>query len=405
MIRAFHLPPRMREVKATGQTVASFIQVTLTKLSVLAQMYVTAFSGIGPATKRPALGEEERVKAICVNADRKLEVRDVPTPNNSPPGHLIAEIKGAAINHGDKSFLANPGPAASRALNRNHDVWGASAAGTVLAVGEDVSAELVGREVAIYRSLSKSAESVGLWSEQVLVERTSCVVLPKSVSAQDYSGSLVNVISAYAFLEQIAVEDHKGVIVTAGNSATGLAMAALARTRGMPAIFLTRSEDTAAKLRGYGLSHVLVTSDEDFESELGKLAAELGTTAVFDGVGGELTSRIAPTLPMYSAIYFYGFLGAAAPVTISSLLIMAKNLVLKRFSNFASATVADPQRLAAAITYLEGVIDDPLFQTRVGKEFAFDQIDAAMSYEAKPGAKAVLVARDVGRHIPFGLVV
>ncbi len=336
-------------------------------------------------------GMEERVKAICVNADRKLEVRDVPTPNNPPPGHLIAEIKGAAINHGDKSFLANPGPAASRALNRTHDVWGASAAGTVLAVGEDLSAELVGREVAIYRSLSKSAQTVGLWSEQVLVERTSCVILPETVSAHDYSGSLVNVISAFAFLEQIAVEDRKGVIVTAGNSATGLAMAALVRRRGVPSIFLSRSEDKAATLRFHGIEHVLITSDNDFETELGKLAAELGTTAVFDGVGGELTSRIAPTLPMYSAIYFYGFLGAAAPVTISSLLIMAKNLVLKRFSNFASETVADPQRLSAAITYLESVIDDPLFHTRVGEEFAFDYIDAAMAYEVTPGAKAILV--------------
>ena len=198
-------------------------------------------------------------------------------------------------------------------------------------------------------------------------------------------------MTAYAFLEQVAVEGHKGVIVTAGTSATGLAMAALTRRRSVPAIFLARSEDAAAKLSSHGVEHVLITSDEGFEGELGKLAAELSTTAVFDGVGGELTSCIAPTLPMYSAIYFYGFLGAASPVTISSLLIMAKNLVLKRFSNFASETVADPQRLTAAITYLEGVIDDPLFQTRAGKEFDFDHVDAAMSYEATPGAKAVLV--------------
>jgi NADPH2:quinone reductase len=317
--------------------------------------------------------------------------RVAPFRANAPPGHLIAEIQGAAINHGDKSFLINPGAAGPRALNRTYDIWGASAAGTVLAVGEDLSPELVGRGVAIYRSLSKSAQTLGLWSEQILVERTSCVVLPESASPVDYSGSLVNVITAYAFLEQIAVESQKGAIVTAGISATGLGMAALTRKRSVPAIFLTRSEDAAAKLRSHGVEHVLITSDKDFESELGKLAAELGTTAVFDGVGGELTSRIAPTLPMYSAIYFYGFLGAAAPVTISSLLIMAKNLVLKRFSNFASDTVAGPQRLTAAITYLEGVIDDPLFHTRVGKEFAFAHIDAAMAHEATPDAKAVLV--------------
>ncbi len=225
-----------------------------------------------------------------------------------------------------------------------------------------------------------------------MVPRTSCVVLPTSVSVRDYSGSLVNIITPYAFLEMISAEGHKGVIVTAGSSATGLAMAALARKLGVPAIFLARSADAAAKMRPLGIEHVLVTSDKGFERELGKLAAELGATAVFDGVGGDLTSRIVPQLPKNSTIYFYGFLGASAPVTISSFVLMAKNLVLKRFSNFASTTVTDPQRLAAAVTYLEKVIDDHLFHTRIGREFAFDQIDAAMAYEATPGVKAILVA-------------
>jgi NADPH2:quinone reductase len=333
------------------------------------------------------------MKAVCVNADRKLEVRDVPTPRNPPTGHLIVEIEAAAINHGDKSFLANPGAAGALMMNRAHGIWGASAAGVVRAVGADLPAELIGRNVAIYRSLSQSEHTVGLWSEQALVPRTSCVVLPKSVSARNYSGSLVNVMTAHAFLEETANEGHKGVIVTAGTSATGLAMAALARKRGVQAIFLARSADAAAKMRSLGIEHVLVTNDEGCESKLGKLAAEIGATAVFDGVGGDLTSRIASHLPMNSTIYLYGLLGAAAPVTISSFVIMAKNLTLKRFSNFASPTVANQQRLSAAITYLEGVIDDPLFHTRIGERFAFDQIDAAMAYEATPGAKAVLVTR------------
>jgi hypothetical protein len=33
------------------------------------------------------------VKAICVNADSKLEVRDVPTPTDPPSGHLIVDIE------------------------------------------------------------------------------------------------------------------------------------------------------------------------------------------------------------------------------------------------------------------------------------------------------------------------
>jgi NADPH:quinone reductase len=331
------------------------------------------------------------VKAVCVNADRKLEVRDIPTPSDPPSGHLVVEIKAAAINHGDKAFLANPGAGGATMKNVGHDVWGASAAGTVRAVGEGVSPELIGRDVAIYRSLNRSESTIGLWCEFAQVPRTSCVVLPSSVSAKDYAGSLVNVITAHAFLEQIQAEGHKGVIVTAGSSATGFAMAALAKRRGVPAIFLVRSTDAAAKLRSLGIEQVLVTADEGFENRFSELAAQLGTTAVFDGVGGELTTRIAPHLPMSSVIFFYGFLGASAPVTVSTFVLMSKDLVLRRFSNSVSPTVADPQRLEAAIGFLEDVIADPLFRTRFGKEFSFEEIDAAMAYETTPGAKALLV--------------
>jgi NADPH:quinone reductase len=152
-----------------------------------------------------------------------------------------------------------------------------------------------------------------------------------------------------------------------------------------------RSESAKATLEHAGVEHVIVTED-GFAERLGALAAEHSTTAVFDGVGGELLSKIAPSLPMHSTVYFYGFLGGAAPVSLPTALFMMKNLTLRRFSNFESATVKEPQRLVAALQALAGVIDDPLFTTRLGKEFSYEQIGEAMAYESKEGAKAILVA-------------
>jgi NADPH2:quinone reductase len=333
------------------------------------------------------------LKAICVKPNRELEVRNVPTPNEPPPGDILVEIEACAINHGDKTFLARPSAAGSRLMaERRYDVWGASASGRVVAAGPDVPTDCVGRQVAIYRSLSRSPDTVGLWCERAQVPYTSCVILPEHVRARDYCGSLVNVITAYGFLQEIAESGHKGVIVTAGNSATGHAMAALARKRNTPVIFLARTAAAREDLYRLGAEHVIATTNENFEADLGALAVQQGTTAVFDGVGGELINRVAPSLPMNSTIYLYGFLAGAVPISLPSQLFVAKNLVMKRFSNFESATVNDPGRLSAALEELRGLIDDPLFQTKIGKEFSFDQIGQAMTYEARPGAKAVLVA-------------
>lgn len=55
----------------------------------------------------------------------------------------------------------------------------------------------------------------------------------------------------------------------------------------------------------------------------------------------------------------------------------AEAVTVKRFSNFNSATVRDPQKL------------------KVGKTFSFDRIHEAMAYETATGAKAVLLATPV----------
>lgn len=139
---------------------------------------------------------------------------------------------------------------------------------------------------------------------------------------------------------------------------------------------------------------MLVTSDNDFDTQFELLAGELKTTAVFDGVGGELIARIAPRLPKNSTICFYGFLAGAMPVSVPSLMFMAKNLTMKTFSNFNSATVRDTTKLPVALEYLHTQIASPLFRTKIGKTFRLDQILEAMAYEPQPGAKAVLLTKE-----------
>ncbi|WP_158813887.1 zinc-binding dehydrogenase [Methylocapsa sp. S129] len=330
------------------------------------------------------------MKAVCVKPNRELEVREIPTPTEPAAGHVLIDMDSSAINHGDKTFLARP-TALSLATSL-HDVWGASGAGRVAAIGAGVPENFAGKQVAVYRSLNRSSETIGLWCERAQVPYLSCLILPDSVRARDHSGSLVNVITAYAFLEQIREEGHKSVVVTASHSATGRALLALARRRETPVLFLVRSAAAQEELRRLGAEHVLVTSEESFEGRFATLAEKLGATAVFDGVGGELINRLAPHAPTNSTFYFYGFLGGAAPISVASVVFMMRNLTMKRFSNFESATVRNREKLGAALSDLRGLIDDPLFRTRIGKEFRLDEIDEAMRFEATPGAKAVLVA-------------
>jgi hypothetical protein len=45
------------------------------------------------------------MKAICVGADQRLVVREIPTPEKPVADHIIISMDACAINPGDKLFL------------------------------------------------------------------------------------------------------------------------------------------------------------------------------------------------------------------------------------------------------------------------------------------------------------
>lgn len=69
----------------------------------------------------------------------------------------------------------------------------------------------------------------------------------------DYSGSLVNMVTAHAFLEAMVEEDHTGCVVTVGASATGLAVATLARHKkiSVPGSLSTRTRAACRRTKDH----------------------------------------------------------------------------------------------------------------------------------------------------------
>jgi NADPH2:quinone reductase len=208
----------------------------------------------------------------------------------------------------------------------------------VTQIRADVPARYLGTKVAIYRSLQPDHSFLELWSETAQFPWQACLPLPDHVDARDYSGSLVNVVTAYAFLEQAIAEGHRGIVVTAGRSATGRAMTVLARRRNMPTLLIVPGASSKAKMHQDGVPHVLASDDPDFLQEFENTARTLGTTAVFDGVGGAFISQILAALPLRSSICFYDFLSGTEKVTFHSSIFMMKDLTMRRFSNFESLT-------------------------------------------------------------------
>jgi NADPH:quinone reductase-like Zn-dependent oxidoreductase len=72
----------------------------------------------------------------------------------------------STITHGDKFFLTRPLPGATSFSSSGHNVYGTNGAGTVAAIGAGVPSEVLGKKVAIYKSLTRSSETIGVWCER-----------------------------------------------------------------------------------------------------------------------------------------------------------------------------------------------------------------------------------------------
>lgn len=330
------------------------------------------------------------MRAVCLTTKHGVELKKVPTPKKAEPGYLLIKMEACAINHGDKAFIGGAFPPGTIPVSL-HDICGVSGAGKVIEVGDSVPHEYQGKNVAIYKSLKFSDRMVGTWSEYAHMHYHHCVILPDKVKLEEYSGSLVNSITPYAFLKQITDEGHKSIICTAGNSATGLAMLGVCLANNVPIISIVRNKEAKKSLEKLNATNILVQGELTFETQLEELSAKLNSTAVFDGVGGELISQIAKVLPRGSSIYAYGFLGGDSPLSIHTSVLLMKNLTIKSFGNFTSETVRNPEKLEKALNDLAEIINMPHFKTKVGKSFSLEDINDALHFTSNDGGKSILL--------------
>jgi NADPH2:quinone reductase len=332
-------------------------------------------------------GMKNLMKAVVLSNDN-LVVQNVEKPEVAAPGHIIVKMLASAINSGDKFFLRFPAPPGT--VKSLYDIRGVSGAGEVLAVGPDVPENYLGKNVTFYRQLMYSESVVGSWSAYAQVHYLDAVVLPDSVDLFDYSGSMVNVITPYSFLKQVMAEGHKGIVSTAGNSATGIALLGFCLSYGFPLVSVVRNADGRKELEALGAKNIVVQGEDGFDQQLTEMSQALSATAVFEGVGGQTLSRILPLVPRGSVIYSYGFIGDSEPVSFHASTLAVRNVVIRPFANTSTDTVKDSEKLAQALRDIAEVIHMPHFRTKVGRKFLLEEIGEAIAFPVVNGKKAVL---------------
>ena len=201
-----------------------------------------------------------------------MELVDVPTPAPGPNQALV-RIAASGVNFIDVYFRTGLYKADLPVA------LGSEAAGTVEAVGKDVTFVAPGDRVAY-------AMVRGSYAEYALVPEAQLVKLPETVDFQSAAAALLQGMTAhYLTHSTFPLTAGQTCLVHAAAGGTGRLIAQMAKARGARVLGTVSSEEKAVVAAAAGVDHSIDYTQTSFDAEVSRITAGDGVDVVYDSVG------------------------------------------------------------------------------------------------------------------------
>lgn len=299
-----------------------------------------------------------------------LQVGDLEPPHPGP-GQVLVDVAASGVNYVDTYQRSGtyqiPLPF----------VPGVEGAGTVAALGDDVTDLKVGDRVGW-------VAAPGSYAEQVLLPADRAIPLPDAVSFELAAAVLLQGLTAnYLCTSTYPVQAGDAALVHAAAGGVGLLLTQMVgQLRGGRVIATVSSDEKAALARAAGADEVIRYDQVDFAAEVRRLTGDEGVPVVYDGVGRTTFDGSLASLRRRGTLALYG--AASGPVPpFDPLRLMAGSFFLTR-PTLAHFTATRVELLARARDVFDWVAAGRL-NVRIGGRYALG--DARQAHEDLQGRR------------------
>jgi NADPH2:quinone reductase len=250
------------------------------------------------------------MKAILVRepgGPDRLELAEVPTPVPGPR-HALVRLAVSGVNFIDVYFR-------SGAYKAEPPVTlGSEGAGTVEAIGPDVTEVAPGERVAY-------AMVRGSYAEYAVVPSAQLVRIPDRVDFASAAAAMLQGMTAhYLTRSTYPLKNGDSCLVHAAAGGAGGLVVQMARGLGARVFGTVSTEAKAAVAREHGAEHVIRYTEEDFEAEVRRLTNGRGVDVVYDSVGKTTFDKSLGSLRPRGLLALFGMSsGPVAPLDIQVL--------------------------------------------------------------------------------------
>jgi NADPH2:quinone reductase len=235
----------------------------------------------------------QAIRVSATGGPEALQIEEVSTPEPGP-GLVRIKVEAAGVNFIDiyqrKGQYKLPLPYTP----------GGEAAGTVDAVGPDVTDIHIGERVA-------SVDARGSYAQYALVQADHIVPLPAGASTEAAAAVMTQGITAHFLAHSVfRLEAGHTALIHAAAGGVGQLLVQIAKKRGARVIGTTGSAEKAQIARDLGADEVILYNETDFEAETKRLTNGAGVDVVYDSVGQTTFEKSLNVLRPRGMMVLYG---------------------------------------------------------------------------------------------------
>ena len=219
------------------------------------------------------------------------------------PGEVLIKAEAIGVNFIDTYFRTGLYP------RKLPFVLGAEVAGTVEAVGDQVTGIQVGQRVA-------SADALGAYAEYCVAPATLVAALPDDVGTDVAAAALLKGMTAHLLVTSVyPVQPGDTVLLHAGAGGVGLILTQWATSLGARVITTASTPAKAELSRQAGAVEVLDYPDDpdEFGAKIRDLTDGQGVAAVYDGVGKSTFDASLASLAVRGTLALFGASSGPVP--------------------------------------------------------------------------------------------
>ena len=317
--------------------------------------------------------------SVQINAFGKpwevVETVSLSDPGAPGAGEIVVDMEFSPINPSDLVLIRGlygvkpnlPAPVGAEGVAR------------VAKIGSGVTGIKEGDRVLFPRGAST-------WLTRAKVKADGLFALPANADPQQLSMLMVNPPTAYLMLtEYVALKKGDWVIQSAGNSAVGRAVIAIAKKMGIHTVSVVRRPELIEELRKLGADAVLVEGP-DLAKRVREATDKARIMLALDSVGGPGLMPLNDCLANGGTLVAYGVMsGGPGPFFTAPNIL--RDLTLKGFWLLNWFNKNSPERALEVQKQVASWIADGTIYTPVEATYPLSESKAAISHAAKGTGK------------------